>query len=155
VIPASIEAMGGHRNLADRVRPLRRVAGRVEAAEVRWFGRSVLSVVFRQRVLVLETTGRRSGKRRRTTVAYRERGSALVVVGGAGGQTRPPDWVANLRAHPGVTVIRRRRTTHMTARVLEGEERQLVWDQLCPAWPMIARYQDRAGRPIAVVELTT
>jgi deazaflavin-dependent oxidoreductase (nitroreductase family) len=146
--------MGGDRNLADRMRPLRRLAGHVEATEVRLLGRSLLSVLFRQQVLALETTGRRSGKRRRTTVAYREQGSELVVVGGAGGQTCQPDWVVNLRADPDVTVSRRRRTADMTAHVLEGEERQRVWDELSPGWPMIAKYQERAGHPIPVITLT-
>jgi deazaflavin-dependent oxidoreductase (nitroreductase family) len=139
--------------LADRIRPLRRFAGRVESAQVRWFGSSVLSVVFRQPVLLLETTGRRSGRRRRTTVAYRELEGDLVVVGGAGGQTRAPDWIANLRADPAVFVTRRRRTSPMVARVLEGEERQATWDALAPTWPIITKYERRAGRPIPVVRL--
>lgn len=142
------------RNIADRLRPLRRFAGYVESAEVRLFGRSVLSVVFRQRVLVLETTGRKSGKRRRTTIAYREVDGDVVVVGGAGGQTRPPDWVANLRANANVVVTRRRRSTPMIARVIEGGERQATWDRLEPDWPMMAKYQERAGYAIPVITLT-
>src|SRR5690606_16106134 len=74
-------------NLADLIRPVRRLAGRVESAEVRWFGHSILSILFRQRVLVLETMGRKTGARRRTVVAYREAGGQVVVVGGAGGQS--------------------------------------------------------------------
>jgi deazaflavin-dependent oxidoreductase (nitroreductase family) len=136
------------------MRPLRRLAGYVETAEVRLLGWSILSVLFRQRVLVLETRGRRSGKRRRTTVAYREVDGQLLVVGGAGGQTRPPDWVANLRADPRVAVTRRRRSVDMTAEVLEGSARQATWNRLAPDWPMIERYQARAGYPIPVVRLT-
>ena len=146
--------MARARNLADRIRPLRRVAAVAEVAQVRWFGTSVLSLLFRQRVLVLETTGRRSGKRRRTAVAYRELDGRLMVVGGAGGQNRPPDWVANLRAHPDVGVIRRRRPERRHAIVLAGDERQAAWDALLPEWPMIAKYQDRAGYPIPVIVLT-
>lgn len=145
--------MPRRRNVADLIRPVRRLAGNVESAEVRWFGRSILSTLFRQRVLVIETIGRRSGKRRRTTVAYRELDGQLVVVGGAGGQSRPPDWVANLRATPNVGVTRQRRSLRMHARILDGEERRSAWDTLLPDWPMIAKYQDRAGYPIPVVLL--
>jgi deazaflavin-dependent oxidoreductase (nitroreductase family) len=145
--------MPRQRNAADLIRPVRRLAGHVESAEVRRFGRSILSTLFRQQVLVIETVGRRSGKRRRTTVAYRELDGRLVVIGGAGGQSRPPDWIANLRATPNVGVTRQRRTQRMHARVLDGEERQSAWDALLPDWPMIAKYQDRAGYPIPVVLL--
>jgi deazaflavin-dependent oxidoreductase (nitroreductase family) len=140
-------------NLADRIRPLRRFGGRFEVAEARWFGRSVLSVLFRQPVLVLQTTGRRSGKRRRTTLAYREVAGDLVVVGGAGGQTAIPDWVANLRADPGVVVTRKRRTSAMRATELVGADRQAMWDRLLPELPMMATYEARAGRPIPIVVL--
>src|SRR5688572_18583150 len=100
------------RNLADRLRPLRRLVGPIEAAQVRRFGRSGLSVVFRTPVLALDTTGRRTGATRTTPLAYhRAEDGTLLVVGGAGGQTTTADWVRNLRAHPDatVTVDRRRR----------------------------------------------
>lgn len=83
------------RNGYDRLRPVRRFARPFEAAQVRRFGRSLLSVSFRTPVLVLHTTGRRSGRPRRTTLAFkRSEDGSLVVVGGAGGQARLPDWVA-------------------------------------------------------------
>jgi deazaflavin-dependent oxidoreductase (nitroreductase family) len=129
------------------------LVGRVETAEVRWFGRSIVSVVARQQVLVLTTTGRRSGKVRRTTVAYTEVGGQIVVVGGAAGQTRPPDWVANLAADPLVEVTIRRATAPMRAMVLVGDARRRVWDAVLPRWPFIANYEARAGYEIAVVVL--
>lgn len=130
------------------------MAGRFEVAETRWFGRSLLSVAFRQPVLVLESTGRRSGKRRSTTLAYRDLDGQLVVVGGAGGQTTTPDWVANVRANPAVVVTRRRRSTPMLARELSGAERAAMWERLLPMLPMIATYEERAGRPIPVIVLS-
>lgn len=144
---------GVGRTIADLIRPLRRFAGRIEALEVRWLGFSVLSVLFRQRVLVLETTGRRSGKQRRTTVAYRLLDGHPIIVGGAGGQSQRPDWVANLVADPNVVVTRDRRTTPMTATVLDGADRRAAWGRLVPDWPIIAKYEARAGRPIPVIRL--
>lgn len=137
------------------MRPLRRFAGYVESAEGRLFGRTILSTLYRQEVLVLETTGRRTGKRRRTTLACREVEGDTVIVGGAGGQTRPPDWVANLRSNPHVIVTRGRRTVPMVARVLDGDERQATWDLLLPSWPIITKYQQRAGYPIPVIKLSS
>lgn len=140
-------------NLADRLRPLRRWAGRVEAAEVARFGRSGLSVLFRRRVLVLHTTGRRSGRERRTPLAYQEVDGAYVVVGGAGGQTAVPDWVLNVRADPAVRLTVDRRSCDAVATELHGAERQAMWDRLLPEMPLIAKYERRAGRPIPVLVL--
>jgi deazaflavin-dependent oxidoreductase (nitroreductase family) len=141
------------RNLADRLRPLRRLARPIESAEARWFGRSLLSVLFRTPVLVVETTGRRTGRRRRTTVAWCRVDGVLVVVGGAGGQTQVPDWVANLRADPQVVVTLRRRSSPMRAQELVGEERAAIWPRLVAVWPRIEDYERRAGHQIPVIAL--
>jgi deazaflavin-dependent oxidoreductase (nitroreductase family) len=138
----------------DRLRFVRRLMRGVEAAQVKRFGRSVLSLMFRTPVLVLATTGRRSGRRRETTLAYlREDDDRLLVVGGAGGQTRVPDWVANLRADPAVTVTVDRQRRPMRATELEGAERAIAWRRAVTEWPRIAKYESRAGRPVPVVRL--
>lgn len=142
------------RNLVDRLRPVRRAARAVEVAQVRRFGRSVLSTALRTPVLVLETTGRRSGARRATTLAYHEDGpGSLLVVGGAGGQTRLPDWVANLRARSEATVVVRRQRHAVLAAELDGEERSQAWAGLRLVWPRIDAYEARAGRPVPVFRL--
>lgn len=139
----------------DRLRPLWRVAGAVEAAQVRRFGRSALSMAFRTPVLVLETTGRKTGLARRTTVAYeRADGGDLLVAGGAGGQKRVPDWVANLRAEPVATATIDRSAVRVRARELAGEEREATWRELRQRWPRIDRYEERAGRPVPVFRLS-
>lgn len=135
------------------LRRLRRLLTPVEVAQIRWLGTSVLAVLFRTPVLVLHTTGRRSGRPRATPVAWcRGADGSLLVVGGAGGQRRV-DWVANLRAEPtaSVTVNRRR----LTARAVEltGAERAAVWPTLVATWPRVAAYERRAGRPVPVFRL--
>jgi deazaflavin-dependent oxidoreductase (nitroreductase family) len=126
----------------------------VEAALVRRFGQSPLSFAFRVPVLVLETTGRKTGATRRTTVAYqREADGALLLVGGAGGQTRTPDWVANLRANPEVAItLDRRRVTHM-ATELTGTDRAAAWNEVRKRQPRVEAYERRAGHPIAIFRL--
>lgn len=138
----------------DRLRPVRRALRGIEAAQVRWFGRSLLSTIFRTRVLVLETTGRRSGRPRQTALAYHRLPEGdLVVVGGAGGQRRVPDWVANARAKPTVRVVVDRAHWRMTAVELAGDERTTVWEEVRRVWPQIVTYEQRAGRPIPVFRL--
>lgn len=144
----------GHRNRYDRLRAVRRFTRPFEAFQVRRFGRSVLSVAFRTPVLVLHTIGRRSGGARSTTLAYtRIDGKSLVVVGGAGGQGRLPDWVANLRAEPvaAVTIDRARIEVHAVE--LTGAEREETWLALRSVWPRIDTYERRAGRNVPVFRL--
>ncbi len=134
---------------------LRRVVGALEAAQVRRFGRSAISLVARTPVVLLHTTGRRTGIERVTTVAYhRDLDGSLLIVGGAGGQKRIPDWVANLRANPAAEVTLDRRRRRVTATELGGADRSEVWTRLVHVWPRIERYERRAGRPIPVIRLT-
>jgi deazaflavin-dependent oxidoreductase (nitroreductase family) len=136
------------------MRWLRRWVGRIEVAEVRRFGRSGIGLFARTPVLELRTVGRRTGRARSTPVAYHEdRDGTLFVVGGAGGQQRIPDWVANLRAHPDAQVLVRREVRPVTAVELSGDERAAVWPALVAVWPRIATYERRAGRPVPVFRL--
>lgn len=140
-------------NLVDRLRPLRRLLAPAEAAQVRRFGASVLSLLYRADVLVLHTTGRRSGAERDTTLAHTRIGEQLVVVGGAGGQRRLPDWVANLRARPAAAVTLAGDRFAVHAVELRGAERARLWPQLVQRWPRIEVYERRAGRAVPVFRL--
>ncbi len=149
--------MGEHSggNVYDRVQPLRRLAQPLEVAQIRQWGRSLFSVVFRTPVLLLHTTGRHSGQERTTALAFHEQpDGSLVVVGGANGQTRMPDWVINLRAHPDVAVTVRRQRHLVHAEELVGEQRDRRWPALAEQWPRIEVYERRAGRPVPVFRLT-
>lgn len=140
--------------LAGMAAGLWRLVARAEVAQVRRFGGSVVSTLFRTPVLVLETTGRCSGRARSTVLAaLRVPAGELVVVGGAGGQGRVPDWVANLRADPRVRVTIDRRVVAMEATELAGDERARAWSILAQTWPRIETYQRRAGRSVPVVRL--
>jgi deazaflavin-dependent oxidoreductase (nitroreductase family) len=142
------------RNLYDRLRPLRRLVRPIEAAQVRRLGKSLLSIAFRTPVLVLHSTGRRSGIIRRTTLAFhRLDDESLVVVGGAGGQARTPDWVANLRANSDATISVDRKVLKVRAHELSGAKREDMWRELRKVWPQIDTYQKRAGREVPVFRL--
>jgi deazaflavin-dependent oxidoreductase (nitroreductase family) len=137
------------------MRVVRRVLRPVEAAQVRRFGRSALSLVFRTPVLVLHTTGRRTGIERSTPLAYeRAADGSLLIVGGSGGQARIPDWAANLRANPRAAVTVDRRRIEVRANELDADERDEAWLRLAAVWPQIETYQRRAGRPVPIFRLT-
>src|SRR4051794_31739686 len=108
----------------DRTRPLFRIGNRIEAFELRHLGTSPLSLLNPGSVLVLETTGRRTGRRRWAPVAYwQDAAGAFVIGGGAAGMTVDPDWVRNLRAGPDAAVWIRRLRIAIVARELAGDER--------------------------------
>lgn len=142
------------RNRYDRLRAIRRFVRPFEAIQVQRFGKSALSVAFRTPVLVLHTTGRRSGRARSTTLAFKRLDDgSLVVVGGAGGQARLPDWVANLRTEPRAAVTFDRTRIQVRAVELTGADRENAWRTLRKEWPRIDAYERRAGRTVPVFRL--
>lgn len=104
--------------------------------------------------LMLVHTGRKSGRRYRTPLAYLPRGDSFVVVGSNWGQAHHPQWALNLLAHPEAEVELRGRTIPVRARVLDGEEREEVWEELLRMWPAFETYAERAaGRRIRIFQL--
>jgi F420H(2)-dependent quinone reductase len=104
-------------------------------------------------ILLLDTVGAKSGKRRTTPLAYFEDGRDVVVVASKGGHPKHPSWYHNLRAHPDTTVQigNTRRTVH--ARVADREERVRLWPQAVEIWADYRSYQERTEREIPLVIL--
>jgi deazaflavin-dependent oxidoreductase (nitroreductase family) len=101
------------------------------------------------RVVLLTTRGRRSGKRRTTPLlAYPDEGR-LVLVASFGGSDRDPHWLRNLRADPQVEVDGRA----YRARLASDEERERLWPRVVERYPGYARYQARTSRLIPLVVL--
>lgn len=139
------------RNLYDRLRPLRRLVRPIEAAQVRRLGKSLLSIAFRTPVLVLHSTGRLSGIVRSTTLAFhRLDDESLVLVGGADGQARTPDWVAN---PPGQLGRRHLRRPESRQRPCPGAQWSRTRGHAAGAPEGLAQidtYEKRAGRDVPV-----
>ena len=141
-------------NWVDRTRPLWRVGNRLEAFQLRRLGLSPMALLNRGRVLVIETTGRRTGRRRFTPVGYwRDGEGAFIVGGGAAGQTRLPDWVANLRANADAAVWVRREQIRVLAHELIDDERDRAQEQAAKIWPGVSRYEKKSGRVIPYFRL--
>jgi deazaflavin-dependent oxidoreductase (nitroreductase family) len=104
-------------------------------------------------VLLLTTTGARSGLERVNPMVYRMEGDELYVFASKAGAPTNPDWFHNLVAHPEVTVELGNDTFRATAHVLEGEERDLVYAAHAAAYPTFADYQAGTDRVIPVVHL--
>ncbi|WP_228561351.1 nitroreductase family deazaflavin-dependent oxidoreductase [Catenulispora pinisilvae] len=104
--------------------------------------------------LLLTTTGRKSGQQRTVPLLYSRHEGALLVVGSNWGQQHPPAWALNLLADPEATVSIRGKSGPVRARIVEGEERELVWNSLLTKnWPGYENYAERAGRHINIFAL--
>jgi deazaflavin-dependent oxidoreductase (nitroreductase family) len=105
-------------------------------------------------VVLLTTTGRRSGKARTTAIWAYPDDEALVLVGSSGGRGSTPGWVFNLRAYPEATVQARGGARRVRAREAQGEEYERLWKLAVAAYPGYEAYQEwTAGRiPVVVLE---
>lgn len=104
--------------------------------------------------LLLTTTGRRTGDRRRTALIYSEDGSDLVVVASYGGAPKHPAWYLNLVADPQVEVQVGAETFAATARTANAAERERLWPELAKIWPDYDAYQGKTDREIPLVILS-
>ena len=105
-------------------------------------------------VLLLTTTGRRSGKARTTPLTFFRDATDLVVIASNGGADRPPGWSLNLHHTPRAVVEIGTDKVVVTARPASEQERDLLWGEITATYAGYARYQERTTRPIPVVLLT-
>lgn len=92
-------------------------------------------------LLLLHSTGAKSGEEYIHPLAYLEDGRQLAVFGTAGGRPNNPAWYYNVIAHPGVTVEAGSDTFNATARVATGDERQALWKRQVEQNPAFADYE--------------
>ena len=104
-------------------------------------------------VLLLETIGRKSGRRRTTPLLYLPDGRDMVIVASKGGAAKHPAWWLNLRANPQTTVRVGSHELEVRAEETGGEDRERLWRRLVAMYPGYAEYQRRTNREIPVVRL--
>jgi deazaflavin-dependent oxidoreductase (nitroreductase family) len=114
----------------------------------------VLGRIGGQPVLLLETIGRRTGRRRTTPLQYLAEAEAFVVVASDRGAAHPPAWYLNLRAHPDARVQMGTRTIDVLAHQVDGDERDQLWDQLTAVNRHLEDAARKAGRPLPLMALT-
>jgi deazaflavin-dependent oxidoreductase (nitroreductase family) len=104
-------------------------------------------------LLLLTTTGARSGQRRVTPLSYLRDGGRYIVVAAAGGSRANPGWYHNLIADPDVTVEVGSEVFAATATVITAGERDALFERFAAVQPQAAPYQARTTRQIPVVVL--
>jgi deazaflavin-dependent oxidoreductase (nitroreductase family) len=104
-------------------------------------------------MLLLTTTGAKSGQHRTTPMMYIPDGDRVLVIASNAGAPTHPDWYRNLVAHPEVTVEVGSETFDGTAVVAEGSERQRLWTRIVELYPFFADHQAKITRQIPVIVL--
>jgi deazaflavin-dependent oxidoreductase (nitroreductase family) len=109
--------------------------------------------IFGAPILLLTTTGRKSGARRTTPLLYLEEDGRYIVIASNGGNPNHPAWYLNLRAHPEAEAQVRSRTLPVRARVADEAERARLWPKVVEMYSGYADYQRSTTRRIPVVIL--
>ena len=104
-------------------------------------------------ILILTTTGRRSGEPRPKPLIFGEDDGRYVVVASRGGAKHHPGWYLNLAADPDVHVQVKADRFPARARTAEGDERERLWKRMAEIWPAYDDYRQRTDREIPVVVL--
>ncbi len=105
-------------------------------------------------LLIMTSTGARTGSPRRAILTFSRDGDDYVVAGTAGGARMDPSWLPNVETDPDVAVEAEGRTFAATATVAEPEERDRLWDRHVAALPHFAAYPEQTGRVIPMVRLS-
>ncbi len=129
------------------------VFSRVHITVYRWTGGIIGGRIFGNRMLLLTTTGRKTGQPRTKPVGYLTDGDAIIIVGGAAGAAKHPDWWLNLESHPEVLVQVGRRKLRVSATRALPEEQQRLWARYPAQHALFESMQKRVSREIPVVIL--
>jgi deazaflavin-dependent oxidoreductase (nitroreductase family) len=106
------------------------------------------------KILLLTTTGRKSGEERTTPLIHERDGDRWVVIASKGGAPDHPAWYKNLEAAPEATIEVEDDKVPVVATTAEGDERRRLWSLLTESWPAYDDYQRKTDREIPVVVLT-
>jgi deazaflavin-dependent oxidoreductase (nitroreductase family) len=130
-----------------------RLAGKVNVPLYRISGGRLMAKVARAPVLLLTTTGRKSGQPRTAPVCYLRDGERLVVIGSNAGNPNAPAWSLNLLATPAAEIEIGKERRPVTARVAQGDEREDLWRRMNQLYRGFDDYKQRTERDIKVFVL--
>ena len=104
-------------------------------------------------LLLLHSTGAKSGQERVNPMMYQTVGEEFAVFASKAGADTNPDWYHNVKAHPEARIEVGTETLDVTARVLDAREREPIWEEQKARYPGFADYETKTDRVIPVVLL--
>jgi F420H(2)-dependent quinone reductase len=123
-------------------------AGVYRATGGKLFGRMGASPI-----LLLNTVGRKSGKKRATPLLYVVDGEKFVIIASKGGTPTHPAWYLNLKANPDVTIEVGDRKVRVRAEEVDGEVKARLWQKMTEMYPTYNDYQTKTKREIPLLVL--
>jgi len=130
-----------------------RATGKLNVPVYRLTRGRLMGKIGRAPVLLLTTTGRRSGEKRTAPVVYISDGDRLIVIGSNAGNQRTPAWSLNLQANPDAEVDIYGERRRVRARVAEGDERAECWRAANAEYAGFDHYDAHTARDIKVFVL--
>ncbi len=130
-----------------------RIFSKIHVAAYHWTGGMIGGSIFGNQMLLLTTTGRKTRQSRTTPVAYLTDGDAIIIIGGAAGAAKHPDWWLNLQSHPEAQIQVRRRKLRVRATKAILEEQQHLWRRYPAQHVLFELMQKHVSREIPVVLL--
>jgi deazaflavin-dependent oxidoreductase (nitroreductase family) len=104
-------------------------------------------------ILLLNTVGRKSGKKRTSPLLYVKDGEDFVIIASKGGAPTHPAWFLNLRANPEATVEVGDREVRVRAEEADAEEKARLWQKMVEMYPTYDDYQTKTKREIPLLVL--
>jgi deazaflavin-dependent oxidoreductase (nitroreductase family) len=123
----------------------------VHAGVYRATGGKLFGRMGKSPILLLNTVGRKSGKKRATPLLYVMDGEDFVLIASKGGAPTHPAWYLNLMANPDVTVEVGDREVHVRAEEVHGDEKTRLWQKMVEMYPTYDDYQSWTERKIPLV----
>jgi deazaflavin-dependent oxidoreductase (nitroreductase family) len=116
-------------------------------------GKAVSGPFVNAPLLLLTTTGAKSGKPFTTPLVYTKDGDRIVIIASKGGYPTNPAWFHNLKAHPTTTIELGKEKFQAKATITKDPERQRLFDAQAKVMPTFNEYQKNTTRQIPVIVL--
>lgn len=105
-------------------------------------------------ILILRTTGRKSGELRKAPLIFGQDGADYLIVASKGGAPEHPGWYKNISAQPDIEIQVKGDVIPVRARTASAEEKKRLWPTMVKEWPLYDKYQQSTDRDIPLVILS-
>ena len=141
------------RNLSGPARLAWKLGSGAHAGVYRATGGKLFGRMGKSPILLLNTVGRKSGKKRTSPLLYVMDGEDFVIIASKGGASAHPAWYLNLRSNPEATVEIGDREVQVKAEVADPEDKARLWQKMVEMYPTYDDYQRKTEREIPLLVL--
>src|ERR671911_821847 len=130
-----------------------RLGSRAHVGVYRATGGKLFGRMGKSPILLLNTVGRKTGRKRTSPLLYVMDGEDFVIIASKGGAAAHPAWYLNLRANPEATVEIGDREVQVRAEEANSEEKSRLWQKMVEMYPAYDAYQEKTDREIPLLVL--